>query len=222
MNFSVIIPTLNAQKYLSSCLKAVRQNGRNPEIIIADGGSTDETLLIAHREKTFTTQSAKGRGIQLNAGAKLATGDILLFLHADTLLPKEAFGILREWFSKPAVNVGTFRLRFDTHHPLLNFYGWMTQFDSILTRFGDQVIVVRKKFFENLGGFPEYPLFEDVAFFRKSRKTERIYSFPDFVTTSAEKFLKNGIIRQQMKNGWFLLRFLLGASPQTLYQKYYD
>lgn len=98
----------------------------------------------------------------------------------------------------------------------------MTRFDSIFTRFGDQGIVVRKEFFHAIGGFPDWPLLEDIHFLRLARKKTKIYSLPGKVTTSAQRFLKNGIVAQQIFNGYVILRYLLGQSPQELARKYQD
>ena len=111
-------------------------------------------------------------------------------------------------------------MRFDLKHWFLNISGYLTRFDSILTRFGDQCIVVRKDFFNELGGFPDWPLFEDVEFLRRARKRTRIQSFPLEVVTSARRFKKNGIYRQQIFNGLLVLQYLLGADVKKLAEKY--
>jgi hypothetical protein len=147
-------------------------------------------------------------------------GSILIFLHADTTLPHEAFVVLNNIFADPKVKIGTFRLRFDNDNWFLRVCGYLTRFDSILTRFGDQCIVVRRNFFDELGGFPEWPLFEDVDFLRRARRRTRIHSFPAEVLTSAHKFKKNGPIRQQIKNGSLILKYLAGVSPEKLAMEY--
>ena len=97
----------------------------------------------------------------------------------------------------------------------------MTSFDSLWTRFGDQCIVVRRSFFDKIARFPQWSLFEDVGFLQKARKITRIHSFPAKVITSAHKFRKNGFIRQQIYNGWLIVQYLMGVSPNKLYKKYY-
>lgn len=218
--FSVIIPTYNAEKFLSQCIRSVRNAGDNCEIIVVDGASRDQTLEIACREGVTVFTAKKGRGGQLNAGAGLAGGDIFLFLHADTQLPEDAFSVLEEVFLHPEIQIGTFLMRFDREHCLLNFYSRMTKIDSLWTRFGDQCIVARKSFFDSLKGFPDWPLFEDVCFLERARKLTKIHSFPACVTTSSQRFIQNGILRQQIKNAWLMLQYLLGVPPATLSEKY--
>ncbi|MBI4547418.1 MAG: TIGR04283 family arsenosugar biosynthesis glycosyltransferase [Ignavibacteriae bacterium] len=220
MKFSVIIPTYQETQHLRQCIRRVRDTDPDVEIIIADGGSTDNTVEIAKDEHVSVCHSLLGRGLQCNAGAVNASGNILLFLHADTFLPLNAFEVLRSCFDDERVQVGTFRLAFDVSRLLLRFYSFFTRFDSIFTRFGDQCIVVRKSFYETIGGFPDWPLFEDVRLLHLARERTTIQSFPAIVTTSARRFLKRGIIRQQLRNGWYIIQYLMGESPERLARKY--
>ena len=222
IRFSVIIPTFNEAHTLSKCIASVRASNKEVEIIVVDGNSHDQTLDIAQKENVIVCRSANGRGSQLNEGARCARGEILLFLHADTRLPSDAFAVLKRLFENPKVQIGTFSLAFDRNHWLLNFYARMTKFDSLWTRFGDQCIVTRKAFFASLNGFPHWPLFEDVRFLQEARKRTKIHSFSVKVTTSADKFLKNGYLRQQLRNGWLIVQYLMGVSPEILYKKYSD
>ena len=160
------------------------------------------------------------RGAQCNAGANQAKGGVLIFLHADTLLPTEAFNVLSNYFANHRLQIGTFRLAFDENDWLLRAYAAFTRFDSIFTSFGDKCIVVRKSFFEEIGGFPNWLLFEDVHLLRMARRRTKIFSFPATVTTSARRFLKVGTIRTQLINGWLILQYLLGVSPNKLAAQY--
>lgn len=198
----------------------MRSLDRSVEIIVVDGGSTDGTSAIAIEEGATVVQSAPGRGPQFNAGADVATGDIFLFLHADTALPDHAFYLLRGEFRNPTVRIGTFHLSYDHDSPLLRFYCWFTRFDSVLTKFGDQCIVIRRTFYEAIGGFPSWPLLEDVRLFQKARQVGRIHIIPGAVRTSARRFIDNGIIRQQIRNGLYLLLYLAGVPPGTIAKKY--
>ena len=214
--FSVIIPTLNEEEIIEKCILGVRSICENVEIIIADGHSTDTTTRIAEKCGVRICASEAGRGIQCNTGASIATGDILVFLHADTELPAIAFDQLNEYFQNSKIQIGTFLLSFDNNHWLFRLYSMPSRFECALTRFGDQCIVVRKSFFNSIGGFPGWPLFEDLGFLQKARKTTRIYRFRATVKTSARRFLKHGILRQQILNIWFILLYFIGVKPEKL------
>ncbi len=220
MKFSIIIPTLNEEKFLKACVENIRALDENVEIIIADGGSSDTTVEIAELLKTKVIRCKQGRGTQQNAGAGFSSGDILLFLHADTVLPQDVFKTLAEVFKNEKVQVGTFRLKFDEPDFLFKSYAFFTRFDSIFTSFGDQCITVRKSFFNELGGFKNWPVFEDVEFLQRARKVTRIYRFKDFVITSARRFLKNGIVRQQFINARLIYKYLRGETPENLAEEY--
>ena len=218
--FSVIIPSLNEAETIEKCVESVQASAPEAEIIIVDGGSDDTTLMLAHRAGARTVLSAPGRGIQANAGAAVAEGDILIFLHADTVLPSNAFALLRRYFQKPKIQIGTFRLTFDRSHWLFSLYTFLSRFDCVFTTFGDQCIVIRRRFFHDLGGFPDWPLFEDVRLLQKARARTTVHSFPAPITTSSRRFEREGIIRQSLRNGWYVLQYLMGVSPEALAEKY--
>ena len=185
-----------------------------------DGGSQDRTVNQAEEEGVIVGCSKRGRGMQCNVGASLACGDILLFLHADTRLPEDAFEKLNQFFRNERVEIGTFRLKFDERNWILAFCALFSRFDSVFTRFGDQGIVIRKSFFKAIGGFPDWPLFEDVGILQAARRKTRIYSFPTAVTTSARRYMQNGVIRQQLQNLWYMIQYLSGKSPIELAAEY--
>lgn len=216
MMFSVIIPTLNEERYIRSCIRAIRAADSEVEIIVVDGGSEDGTPNIALQEGAIVEYSKLGRGIQLNHGAAIARGDILVFLHADTILSATVFDVLRQSFADPKIALGRCRLRFDVKHPLLQFYAACARIESVFTTFGDQCIVVRRSFFDAVGGFPEWQLFEDVALLQVARSKTRVHAFPTTVVTSARKFIKHGILRQQLRNAAMLLLYIVGVSPDRL------
>jgi rSAM/selenodomain-associated transferase 2 len=222
MKFSIIIPTLNEQALIHSCISSIRRMDAGVEIIVADGGSTDGTDLIAGSNDVRPCRSQRGRGLQCNAGARLATGEVLIFLHADTRLPENAFERLADIFADGRVQFGTFRISFDVNHWFLRFLSFISVCDLGLFRFADQCFVVRKSFFQSLGGFRNWTVFEDMEFFRRARKKTRTLRFPMAVTTSARRFVQNGIIRQQVKNTWLTVQYLLGVSPAELALKYYN
>jgi rSAM/selenodomain-associated transferase 2 len=220
MKFSVVIPTLNEAKFIQPTVQRIRDFDKSTQIIIADGQSSDATVQLCQQAQLEVVFCKQGRGSQCNAGAEKASGDVLLFLHADTLLPENAFEVLSDYFNNEAINIGTFHLSFDSSKLLLRFYCWFTQFDSIFTRFGDQCIVIRKSFFNQLGGFPEWPLFEDVHLLRSARHKTKVVSFPSAVITSSRRFMTRGVITTQILNGFLLLLYLLGVSPNLLAKWY--
>ena len=217
---SVVIPTFNEEAILSECMSHIYEADPNVEIIIADGGSTDLTMKIAVEHGARVCCSEQGRGSQCNTGATLASGDVLVFLHADTKLPAEAISQLEKIFQDDSVLVGTFHISFDMQHWLLQLFCWLSRFDRGRFRFGDHCIVIRKSFFDTLGGFPNWRLFEDIELMRKARKKTRIYRFPMTVVTSARRLIQNGIIRQQIRNIYYTSLYLLGVSPEKLATMY--
>jgi hypothetical protein len=171
-------------------------------------------------EHTLITKATRGRGTQCNGGARVATGDVLLFLHDDTWLPENASQTIERAFADSETQIACFRLAFDHPHWLLRLYASMSAFDSLLTSFGDQGILIRRALFERLGGFPDWPLFEDVELLRSARRQTRVWKLGARVTTSAVRFVEGGIIRQQLLNAELILRYLLGADPEALHRRY--
>jgi rSAM/selenodomain-associated transferase 2 len=219
--YSVIIPTLNEEKCLPSVLEHLNIFDEDIEIIIADGGSKDNTVKIAESFNIKVCKSEKGKGIQLNNGAGCATGGILIFLHADTLLPANAFGLINDLLLVRKVDIATFKMKFDKESFLMDMYSWFTKFDSIFTTFGDQAIVIRREFFNELNGFPNLTIFEDLELCRKARSKTKIYKLPAFVTTSARRFETIGILKNQLFNGLYILQYLVGIHPDKIYKKYF-
>lgn len=218
--YSVIIPTLNEEKHIASCIDNINKCLPGAEIIVTDGGSKDNTLQIATNKGTMILSSLNGRGNQLNLGAEKASSDILIFLHADTVLPKNSNSLIDNIFTNKKVQVATFKMNFDIDNRILNFYSWFTRFDSIFTRFGDCGIVVRKSYFKEGNHFPKWKLFEDVHFLRTARKKAGVFTVPEFVTTSARRFLQNGFIRTQLRNFVYIIQYLIYGKPKSLYSKY--
>ncbi len=219
--YSVIIPTLNEEKYLPSVLEHLKNIDEDFEIIVADGGSRDDTLNTAEDFMVKICNGEKGKGLQLNNGVKCSSGKVLIFLHADTFLPNDAFNLINEYMFIKKVNIATFKMKFDIENYFMKVYSWFTKFDSIFTTFGDQVIVIRRDFFNELNGFPNITIFEDVELCRKARSKTKIYKLPAFVTTSARRYIRNGILKTQLLNGLYVMGYLIGVSPAKIYKKYF-
>lgn len=211
---SLIIPTFDEEERIGACLRSVAP--LDAEVIVVDGGSRDATVAIAadHGARTITTR--RGRGAQLRAGAEAATGANLFFLHADSVLAPEAIPAIERAVVDPCFTVGKLRLRFDTPHPLYALYARLARIESFWTSFGDQGIVIRRDLYELLGGFPDWPLLEDVELLRRARRAGGIRLIPADIVTSARRFRRHGIVRQQILNGVVLTRYLLGTSPEEL------
>ncbi len=220
MLISIVIPVLNEEKNLEKTLDSVSNQDGPLEIIVVDGGSTDASVEIADAYAKVLV-SGCGRALQMNTGAAEARGEILLFLHADTLLPERAFETIRNRMSGlDASKAGTFQLEFDSPSRLLGFYCWCTRFPHPSVSFGDRGLFVRRSVFEAQGGFNEIPLFEDVDLAR------RLYILGGFtflnltVTTAARRFDAGGHIQHQIKNLLLWAGYFLGIRPAVLARFY--
>lgn len=225
MNFSVIIPTLNEEGYIEKTLQSI---GKGVEIIVVDGGSNDDTVAIAEKFGARVIQSEKGRGVQQDIGASNAKGDVLLFLHADTILPSGWKDFIAVLLSNSNVIGGAF---------LLGIAG--TDFKSvpISLRFiikaanlrakylgliyGDQGIFVKRDRFFSINGFKGLPIMEDVDFIRRLKKQGRVELIMEKVLTSERRWVKNGILQATVDNLFFLMMYYLGYSPERIYRLYY-
>lgn len=219
--YSLIIPTIKVSDSLCNYVLDLVKRHSKVEAIIVEACSKKE-MMYTRKGSVWIVKSSKGRGMQLNAGSKLARGKILIFLHSDTLLPEDAFEVVERFFLNPEVQIACFRLRFNDEGWILRVYEFFTRFDSAWTSFGDQGIVVRKTFFEKLKGFSNWPLFEDVDFLQRARARTRIVKLPSAVVTDAIRYRKNGAIGQQFKNACLLIKYFRGASPWELVNYYYQ
>jgi rSAM/selenodomain-associated transferase 2 len=218
-SISVVIPALNEAERIAECIRSVREQGGVDEVVVVDGGSTDGTAAIAG-SLARVVPSARGRGVQMNTGAALTSGDVLLFLHADSLLHPRAVEALRRALRDERVVGGTFTLRFDHHHALLRLYALFARLPFPFFHYGDRGIFVRRSVFEALSGFRAMPLMEDLDLLRRLRRQGRVVLVPRPVTTSAGRFLAYGLVRQQLLNIGLVAAFLLGAPPERLARWY--
>src|SRR5262245_34913765 len=236
VRLSMVIPALNEVEALPGTLQSLARQGADPpfEVILADGGSRDGTVS-AFREGTrdwpHSRGSARvvacpiqGRGEQMNAGAREAAGDVLLFLHADTHLPKGATRAVLGALDDPAVVGGGFRHAFADAGLLLRVISLHATARSLMRRIhcGDQALFARRSIFEALGGFSGEPLFEDLRFSRRLRSTGRIVTLPLSVSTSARRLRQGGVARTAARFAWLRLRHALGTDPARLKARYPD
>ncbi len=214
---SVIIPVLNDAAPLRALLARLESEPGPMEIIVADGGSTDGTTVL---ERQFPgvrwTFGPPGRGRQMNAGARLSQGDVLLFLHGDTLAPPGAIAELPVLLASHGADFGAFRIGFDPPVWLPQLLAQATRLASPWCCFGDQGIFVRREFFFASGGFPEIPLLEDVHWARAAGKRGRMVRSRGVVLSSARRFEKIGTVRQSLRNLSILIRDLFGQDPAAL------
>ena len=213
---SIIIPTLNEATTLGTTLDRIEAQSGPFEVLVVDGHSDDATVQQARDRGVKVLQTARGRAQQLNYGAEAAAGDVLLFLHADTLLPLNGLSLIRKTLSAPSATAGTFRLEFDRPSPLLRLYAWCTRWPWIRICFGDRGLFVEQSAFEAVGGYPEWPLFEDLEL------AARLYAHGGFrflnaaVTTSARRFERCGPVRQQVRNLYLWLHYMAGTDPERI------
>ncbi len=218
---SVIIPTLNEEKHICQTLSAVKSDGR-AEIIVVDGGSSDRTIEILRANGVDVIYSSRGRSGQMNAGAGHASGEILLFLHADTLLPADWYDHVIHAFDSPDVGGGAFLLRIDANLPGLRLIEILANFRSrrMQMPYGDQAIFLRKETFERIGGFPQISLLEDLELVRKLRQLGRLKILPAAVLTSARRWQNCGVLRTTAVNQLVILGHILGIPIDNLARFY--
>ncbi|ALM08063.1 glycosyl transferase family 2 [Sediminicola sp. YIK13] len=223
LKISIIIPVLNEAEHIAHVLKYLNDicnKDHVKEIIIVDGGSTDNTPAIAKEFGATLVHSEKGRAKQMNKGTKKATGSIFYFLHADTFPPKDfdTHIVNAVAFGNPA---GCFRMKFDSNSWLLRASGWLTRINIKVCRGGDQSLFITKKLWERSEGYNEsYIIYEDTEFIGRLYKLGDFKVLPQTVLTSARKYNKNGTIRLQYHFGVIHFIKLMGAGPERLYRYY--
>jgi rSAM/selenodomain-associated transferase 2 len=223
MKISVIIPTLNEEKTIASSLRAL--SALEPQqIIVVDGGSTDRTVEICRQFAVEVADSERGRARQMNCGAALASGDVLLFLHADTRLPASAFPDVATALDDPRCLGGRFDVKIEGAHWMLKVVGTLISYRSRMTKVGtgDQAIFVRREVFQQLGGYPDIPLMEDVVFSRALKRVGDVACLHSRVVTSARRWESDGIWRTILKMWMLKFFYLAGVSPARLKQFYAD
>ncbi|MBC8233018.1 TIGR04283 family arsenosugar biosynthesis glycosyltransferase [bacterium] len=221
---SIIIPVLNEEECIEGFLNHLQKFKGQAEIILVDGGSKDQTIEIASRFDDITIVSnGRGRALQMNAGAKVANGDILLFLHADTYLPENAINAV-ENIIRDGADGGCFSLKIDSSHLLLRiaarFITRRTKITHVAT--GDQTIFVRYQIFDELGGYADMPLMEDLDFTRRLKKIGTFVELDLKVSTSARRWEKWGVYKTILLMWLLRILYYIGVPPEKLVEFYRD
>jgi len=224
VRLSVVIPALDEASNLARLLPDLDRACPGAELLVVDGGSRDGTAaVVAGRPGVRLVPSARGRARQMNAGARAAAGDVLLFLHADTWLPDGATPLIEGALADPAVVGGRFDVRFDTRRRVLRTVAWFMNARSRATSIctGDQAIFVRRAAFEAVGGYPDIPLMEDIELSRRLRARGRLAALRARVTTSARKWEREGPLRTIGLMWTLRLLHFFGVAPARLHRWYY-
>jgi rSAM/selenodomain-associated transferase 2 len=223
MRLSVIIPALNEAGGIARVVRRVQEEATaapgHTDVIVVDGGSADGTPEVAE-PWARVVQAPRGRARQMNRGAAVALGDAFLFLHADTMLPRGGLQAVRQALCRPGVDSGTFRLRFDSPSPLLRFYALCTHLPWRGLCFGDRGQFVTREAFDAVGGFPDWPVYEDLELARRLIGRGGFTFLRESVTTSARRFRKNGTLRQQIRNVYLWLHYVRGTPPHEVAHLY--
>lgn len=223
MRFSIIVPMLNEAPGLPGLLARLTELERQGcEILIVDGGSDDGSVSLAERAGFRVLASQKGRARQMNLGAAQATGDVLLFLHADTLLPEDALTTLRQNMQKTAAVWGRFDVLIDGAHPMLRVIATLMNHRSRWTGIatGDQAIFVTRKAFNAVGGYPDQPLMEDIELSNRLRALARPACIPTPVRTSGRRWESRGVWRTVLLMWRLRWAYWRGTPAEQLAQRY--
>lgn len=214
---AIIIPTLNEAKNITKAI-ASTETSTNVEVIVVDGGSEDNTVELAQSLGVKVLFASKSRADQMNQGAITATGDILLFLHADTCLPAGFDILVRDTLAQTNVIAGAFALQIDAALWSLRLIeigvNWRSR--TLQMPYGDQAIFLPRAVFDKIGGFPELPMMEDFELMRRLKRWGRIAIIPVPILTSARRWLQKGVIKTTLMNQIAIIAYLLGVSPERI------
>lgn len=216
---AVIIPTLNEAQLLPKTLNCIRANHATHELLVVDAGSSDATVQLASAGGARVIHSAqRQRAFQMNLGARHAESDIFLFLHADTWIGPTALSQIEKALDQPQLVGGGFARRFQDASAVLRLTCWIGESRSRLLGwfFGDQGIFARRHAFERVGGFREWPLFEDIDFCRRLSRLGGLTTLRPPIISSSRRFAARGGLLTTVSDVWLTTRYLWGADPEKL------
>jgi len=224
---SIIIPVLNESAGINNTLEhlsgLIAVNGLPAEIIVVDGDQEGKTIAAIKDDKVITVVGKPGRGRQMNRGAALSKGEILLFLHADTLLPDDGLTLIAGACADLPFTAGAFDLAIDSERPIFRLIEKTASLRSRMTRipYGDQAFFFDAGYFHAIGGFAEIPFLEDVEIMRRIKKRgEKIVFLNRSVHTSARRWEKDGAIKRTLRNRLLVFLYCAGMAPERLAKLY--
>jgi rSAM/selenodomain-associated transferase 2 len=219
---SIIIPALDEADSIRETLAALR-NFEAAEVILVDGGSTDETISIAAGYNVKILHAPRrGRGEQLSFGGTAANGAILWFLHADTIAPPDAAEEIMKALENPRVAGGNFTIRFDGDRRAAKFLTWLyPKLGKIGLIYGDSAIFARREVYQKIGGFRPFPIFEDLDFVERLKREGEIVTLPAVVTTSSRRLENKSFLLTFLRWTFLQILYWLGVSPDTLLKIYF-
>ncbi len=214
---SVIVPTLNEESRLPKLLERLKQ-GSPHEIIIADGGSSDRTVEIAEQAGVHVIHAALGRASQINLAAVMATGEFLLFLHADTMPPSDYSRVIQRVLQSPGTSAGAFRFALACNFAAAPLIESLVHLRCHLqgTPYGDQGLFIRRRIFRHLGGFPDWPVLEDLHLVRRLKQLGPVRTAHQAAMTSPRRWENGGIVRTFLRHQLMLAAYHLGVPPRLI------
>ena len=222
MKLSIITPALNEAKILEQTLESLKD--QSVEIVVVDGGSKDASEEIALQYTPHVFIAPRGRGLQQHTGALESQGNVLLFLHADTLLPPEYWHLIDQALTDPSVVFGAFCLSFYPPSPALDLIAFMANLRSRFLRlpYGDQALFVRRTAYFQVGGFQDFPIMEDVDLVRRLNRAGAFKLTRGYVKTSTRRWHVEKPVFTTLRNWSLIMRYFLGVSPYILARHYPD
>jgi rSAM/selenodomain-associated transferase 2 len=224
MRLSVIVPTLNEERTIAATLAAIGRGAPGAEVVVVDGGSADATRAAAGAAGARVIEAQRGRARQMNEGARRTGGDVLAFVHADTIVPPSFAADIAGALADHAVVGGRFDVALDSAALAYRLIGRLINIRSRISRTatGDQAIFVRRETFERLGGFPDIELCEDLDFARRLKRAGPVACLRSRVTTSARRWQRDGLVRTVLRMWLIRALYLWGVEPARLKRIYAD
>ena len=222
MKLSIVIPTLNEAEILGQTLAGLKD--QLDEIIVVDGGSKDGTVQVARQYTLHVLISRRGRGFQQDTGARESHGNVLVFLHADTQLPRGYQHLIERASADPDVVFGAFYLKIHPSTPALDCIAFMANLRSRFLKlpYGDQALFVRRTAYFQVGGFQDWPIMEDVDLVRRLNLAGGFNLARGYVKTSARRWQEEKLVLTTLRNWSLMIRYFLGVSPHILARHYPD